>query len=230
MEKLAGVMRDMEVRGIEPNLVTYSTMLKGYAQGGDMANATRMLEKVQAHPGMQPDEIMFNSLIDGHAQANDLVAGKKALAVMMDAGIKPSNFTLSVLIKLCSRCKNLDLAFKYIEELSAQFHLEPNGHVYANLIQACVWNRQLQMALGVLQQMVDRGISPLNRTYAAIIRHCFAIGRLPLVVALIELAIGARYDLPTGMRVDSRVAQCPLESSVMQDAIQQLVSRGHDNM
>lgn len=230
MEKLSGILRDMEVRGIEPNLVTYSTMLKGYAQAGDMPNATKMLNKVQEHPNMQPDEIMFNSLIDGYAQSNDLVGGKKALAVMREARIKPSNFTLSVLIKLCSRCKNLDLAFKYIEDLSTEFELDLNGHVYANLIQACVWNRQLHMALGVLQQMLDRGISPLNRTYAALIRHCLSIGRLPLVVALVELALGARYDLPTGLRVDSTVAQCALEPSVLQDAVQQLSQRSQDDM
>merc|ERR1719146_324586 len=105
----------MKVRGVEPNLVTYSTMLKGYAQACDMPNAMRMLEKVQQDPHMQPDEIMFNSVIDGHAQSNDLAGGKKALEMMIASGIKPSNFTLSVLIKLCSRCKNLDLAFKYIE-------------------------------------------------------------------------------------------------------------------
>merc|ERR1719359_1096344 len=110
MEYLPQVLEDMKVRGVEPNLVTYSTMLKGYAQACDMPNAMRMLEKVQQDPHMQPDEIMF----------------------------------------------------KYIEDLSKEYRLEPNGFVYANLIQACVWNRQLNMALAVLQQMVDRGLSPLN--------------------------------------------------------------------
>merc|ERR1719201_2322892 len=92
---------EMKAQGVVPNVVTYSTMIKGYANSGDMPKAFALLDLMQADPGMEPDEIVYNSLIDGCARCEDYQGGLKVLDLMKNRGIRPSNFTISVVIKLC---------------------------------------------------------------------------------------------------------------------------------
>ena len=50
---------------IHPQVITYSTMLKGYCQAGEVDVGFQILEKMQKEARLRPDEIMFNSLLDG---------------------------------------------------------------------------------------------------------------------------------------------------------------------
>merc|ERR1719161_1051729 len=97
--------------------------------------------KKDAH--LKPDEIMYNSLMDGCAQNNLVEDGLQLLEEMQREGVPPSNFTLSILVKLMSRARKLDQAFSLVERITKQYNFRPNVHVYTNLIQACVSNQQL---------------------------------------------------------------------------------------
>ncbi|OLP93490.1 Pentatricopeptide repeat-containing protein, chloroplastic [Symbiodinium microadriaticum] len=61
--------------GAKPDLITYSTLLKGYCQVGD-------LDKALQACGMQCDELVYNTLMDGCVKANDLSAGVGLFAEM----------------------------------------------------------------------------------------------------------------------------------------------------
>ena len=51
-------------------LMTYSTMIKGHCQSGDIQTAFSLLEQMKRDTNLKPDEIMYNSLLDGCAQNN----------------------------------------------------------------------------------------------------------------------------------------------------------------
>merc|ERR1719301_306855 len=132
MAKVPQVLKEMGAQGIEPNVITYSTMLKGHCQTGDMQAAFEILEKMKKDGRMKPDEIMYNSLLDGCAQANLVDEAMKLLEEMQREGVKPSNFTLSILVKLMNRSRNLHGAFAIVEEIAQKHHIRPNVHVYTN--------------------------------------------------------------------------------------------------
>merc|ERR1719498_1159229 len=58
------LVRDMEKRGIAPNLITYSTVIKGYCQQRDLPSAFSTLAKLRSAPSLRPDGIVFNMLLD----------------------------------------------------------------------------------------------------------------------------------------------------------------------
>ena len=58
------------------------------------------------------------------------------LADMQEAGVRPSNFTLSVLVKLASRGHRLERVFEFCEEISRKYHFRLNIHVHNNLMHA----------------------------------------------------------------------------------------------
>merc|ERR1719408_255165 len=150
MEHLPKIKEDMKTNGVQPNVITYSTMLKGHCQNGNVQEGFAILEQMKKDARLKPDEIVYNSLLDGCAQNNLLDEGLRLLEEMQREGVHPSNFTLSILVKLMNRSRRLDGAFALVDEITAKYNFRPNVHVYTNLVQACTSNQQLPRAVSVL--------------------------------------------------------------------------------
>merc|ERR1719393_973170 len=129
MERVAKILEDMKSRHIKPNLITYSTMLKGHCQNGDVQTGFLILEQLRKDTKLKPDEIMYNSLLDGCAQNSLTDEGLRLLDEMQAEGVAPSNFTLSILVKLMNRARKLEGAFALVEEISQKYNFRPNVHV-----------------------------------------------------------------------------------------------------
>merc|ERR1719359_2791315 len=197
MDQVPGVVKEMKESGIDPNVITYSTMLKGHCQAGDIQTAFSILEDMKTNTKLKPDEIMFNSLLDGCALNNLVQEGMKLLAQMENEGVKPSNFTLSILVKMMNRSRKLDEAFNIVTRITEQYRFKPNVHVYTNLIQACVSNRQLQRGVDTLLQMVKERIQPDNRTYTVLVRGCLSANSLEQAVGILRAGLGLPDALPS---------------------------------
>merc|ERR1719502_1868854 len=129
MEQLPKLMEDMRTHGVKANVITYSTMLKGHCQNGNIQEGFAILEQMKKDEKLKPDEIMYNSLLDGCAQNNLVDEGLRLLEEMQNGGVPPSNFTLSILVKLMNRARRLDRAFSLVDEITKKYHFHPNVHV-----------------------------------------------------------------------------------------------------
>merc|ERR1719235_1094137 len=149
---------------------------------------------------------MYNSLLDGCAQAGLVEEGQKLLRRMQKEDVAPSNFTLSILVKLLNRARKLDLAFSLVGEITEKYNFRPNEHVYTNLVHACVRSKQLSRGLGVLEQMVKERIVPDGRTYAVLVRASISSGLFEQAVCLLRGALGLPDSLPF-LRQSSAICQ-----------------------
>merc|ERR1719453_2866117 len=135
---------------------------------------------------MKPDEITYNSLLDGCAQNNLFDEGLKLLDQMQVEGVKPSNFTLSILVKLMNRARRLDQAFAVVADITKKYRFKANVHVYTNLVQACVSNQQLPRGMGLLEQMIKEGVVPESRTYSILVRASMSKGLFEQAAGLLK--------------------------------------------
>merc|ERR1719235_610546 len=176
MDRVPSIIEEMGRKGLSPNVITYSTMLKGHCQNGDMQTAFQILDRMKKDAHLKPDEIMYNSLLDGCAQNNLVDEGLRLLEEMQQEGVPPSNFTLSILVKLMNRARKLDQALSLVDEITKKYNFRPNVHVYTNLVQACASNQQLSRGMNVLEQMIKERIAPDNRTYSILVRTSMSKG------------------------------------------------------
>mmetsp|Transcript_39272 Transcript_39272/g.108245 ORF Transcript_39272/g.108245 Transcript_39272/m.108245 type:complete len:663 (-) Transcript_39272:197-2185(-) len=88
--------------GIEPDLITFSTLLKGSCQEGDLDRALQIAEIIKDR-GLKCDELVYNTLLDGCVKANDLSAGIGLFAEMIAEGMTPSQITHGILVRLHQR-------------------------------------------------------------------------------------------------------------------------------
>lgn len=112
---------------VQPDLITYSTLLKGYCHIGDLDKALQVAETIKAC-GLKCDELVYNTLVDGCVKANDLSAGIGLFAEMTQSGMRPSSITHSILIRLYQRNGYKGDAFDAVAQLYQHHGLDrPNA-------------------------------------------------------------------------------------------------------
>merc|ERR1719236_188057 len=197
MDRADELFREMQASGVSPDVITYSTLVKGYCQAGDIDRGYQVLNEMVEHGVHEPDEILYNSLLDGCAKQHRVDDALKLLEDMHKHNVRPSNFTLSILVKLLGRSRRLNQAFSMVEETCKRFDLQANIHVYTCLLYACFQNRQLPRALKLHDSMItEAGIEPDAKTYAVLARGCVTNGSLDKAANVVRAA----YRLsPQGM-------------------------------
>jgi len=122
------------------------------------------------------------------------------------AGISPSNVTLSILVKLYGRCRDLDEAFRLIEEYPVKYNFTVNPHVWTCLMSACIANNNLDKAKDIYSQMRSDGISIDAKTYETLVNGCLKLGDITGAVKIIDevLALGNR-PFPLGSELLANV-------------------------
>mmetsp|Transcript_115177 Transcript_115177/g.199067 ORF Transcript_115177/g.199067 Transcript_115177/m.199067 type:complete len:664 (-) Transcript_115177:22-2013(-) len=196
MSKIPGLLKSMVAQGIEPNLITYSSILKGHCQANRLDEAFHLMEQMVQTTDLRPDEIMYNTLFDGCARQYLYDKGMEMLEEMQTFGVQPTNYTLSVVVKLASRCKRLDRAFELCEEISCKYNFQLNMHVYSNLIHSCVMNKEFPRGMDVFVQMLTKNIRPDARTYESLLRACVLEHRAQDAAGLLRAAVGLKHAHP----------------------------------
>merc|ERR1719491_147050 len=193
MSRASQLLEDMAASCVEPDIITYSTLIKGYCAEGDVDRAFHILDEMKRDSKFSPDEIMYNSILDGCAKQHRVDDALKILDEMRSSGVCPSNFTLSILVKLLGHARRLNQAFKMVEDLSTENNFRPNVHVYTCLVQACVMNRRLEKALALHATMVgESGCRVDEKLYGTLARGCLQLNQPLKAVEVVKAA----YQLP----------------------------------
>jgi pentatricopeptide repeat protein len=224
MDHIEGIWADMKALGVDPNVVTYSTMIKGYCQNGDMRKGFLIFERLKKDGNLKPDEIMYNSLLDGCARNVLVDEGLHLVEEMQTEGVQPTNFTLSILVKLLGRGRRLEQAFTLVTDITKKYKFRANGHVYTNLIQSCVAGQQLSRGIKILEEMMNECIAPDTRTYAILVRASISKRLFEQAASLLEGALGlpGTFDF-----LQVPVAICHnLDNSLVNEVLYSLAENG----
>merc|ERR1719428_1234069 len=221
MDRVPQLLADMKAANINPDQITYGTLVKGHCLSGCVDQAFGTLAQMRAEGKHKPDEILFNSLLDGCAKEHRLEDAMALYKEMKQENVLPSNFTLCTLVKLLGRSRRLEQAFAMVEELSGKNGLKPNIQVFTCLIQACIHNRQLQRALELHDEVIRANCMPDQKTYTVLVRGCLWGGNLKKAVEMVRCA----YLLPGHeFQVSSKVHG--VEAKVLEELVMNLNQGG----
>merc|ERR1719181_412846 len=81
----------------------------------------------------------------------------KLFEQMVEDGVRPTNFTLTVLIKRFGREGNINKAHELMETLPDKHGFKANAQAHTCLISACVINKQMGKAMKVFEKMKTKG-------------------------------------------------------------------------
>merc|ERR1740138_1697 len=191
MHEVPQLLEDMKANSppVEPDIVTFSTIIKGYCMSGDLDKALDVLVHMKATTSLQPDEVLYNSLLNGCAKQSRLDEALGLLTEMKELQVPPSNYTLSIVCKLFGRARRLEQAFSMVGSLSNSNGFRPNIEVYTCLMQACFHNRQCQRALSLHDEIMAKGsCCPDEKTYNVIARGCVHSKAIDKAVEVVRCA------------------------------------------
>merc|ERR1719247_20814 len=156
MDEVSKLVESMEPNGCASDAITYSTIVKGYCIKGDLDKAFEVFRSMQGN-GMAADSIIYNTVMDGCTRHNRMDLVDLVLEDMDKFSIKPSNFTLGILVKMYGRRHQLDKAFHVIEELPRKHGLQVNSQVKTCLMCACLSNNDIDRAMEVFEDIKREG-------------------------------------------------------------------------
>merc|ERR1719326_415558 len=198
MNRVPALLEDMKaaVPPVEPDIVTYSTIVKGFCNSGNLDRALKVLKDMKSSGKYSPDEVMYNSLLSGCAKEHRPDEALQLLSDMKKSGVAPSNYTLSMLVKLMGRCKRLNQAFVMLDDISKEYGLRINIQVYTCLIQGCFNAGQAGKAIGLHDKVIKDGLHPDAMTYTVLVRGCLQAGLTEKAVELVKCAYGLSSQIP----------------------------------
>jgi pentatricopeptide repeat protein len=198
VEAVEGLLKDMKARGLAPNLITYSTVIKGVCQKGDMDAAFSVFKDLKKASAVKPDEIVYNTMLDGCATAGLVSEGEQLLEGMLKDGLAPTNYTLTVLVRLMGQGHRVQSAFDVIETFAHKHKVRANSHVYTALIQACLTCRDLSRAATAFEQALRSKVQPDQRVCQSFIRAFISSGNAAYAVGVLRALLGlSGSHLPT---------------------------------
>eukprot|EP00811_Abedinium_folium_P000870 NODE_1079_length_2618_cov_2.315536.p1 GENE.NODE_1079_length_2618_cov_2.315536~~NODE_1079_length_2618_cov_2.315536.p1 ORF type:complete len:854 (+),score=277.78 NODE_1079_length_2618_cov_2.315536:195-2564(+) len=228
MNRAPGLLEDMKHGAVEPDIITYSTLVKGYCISGDIERAFQILEEMKGNVNFPPDEIVYNSILDGCAKQHRTDDAFRVLEDMKVSGIAPSNYTLSILVKLFGHARRLNHAFRMVEELSTQHGFQPNIQVYTCLAQACILNRRLERALALHDDVVaKKGCMLDEKFYQVFVSGCLQLHQPLKAIEVVRAA----FRLPGhSLAVPARASHKPpgVGASFLADLAARLRSGGQE--
>merc|ERR1719161_3298917 len=224
MRDTAGAMEMYEMmkeEGVKMNTICFNSLIDSCARVGAMDQAAKLLEDM-TDLGVDLDLIIYSTLLDGCVKHNRFELADRLLSDMGSYGIVPSNFTLTILVKMWGRRHMLDKAFEAVDRYPREHNFRINEHVYTCLISACLANSSVDRGLEVFTRMLnDRsGPPPDGKTYSVLIDGCARANRWREAVALVEQGYGVMGD---GTRCRGGV---DMEVSALQKLLQAMSRAG----
>merc|ERR1719420_225920 len=71
MDEVSTLVAAMEPDGCSPDVITFSTIVKGYCVKGELAKALEVFRSIERN-GMVADAIIYNTILDGCIRHNNM--------------------------------------------------------------------------------------------------------------------------------------------------------------
>ncbi|PWA60027.1 tetratricopeptide-like helical domain-containing protein [Artemisia annua] len=152
----------------EPNVVMYSTMIKGLCKIGNNVIAIQLL-RLMVERGCKPNVVTYNTIIDSLCKDNMIDDAFKLFKEMVfKKGISPNVITYNCLIDGLCNLGRRDEASKMLQEM-LDVGISPNVRTFTILVDAFCKDGKVEEAENVIDIMLERGIVPDIVTYSSVI-------------------------------------------------------------
>jgi pentatricopeptide repeat protein len=173
-EQILNEMRE----GEKVTLVTYNTLMKGYAGRGDFSRAMHLLAEAQS-AGLQADQSSFNCLISAAVSTGKHDHVWTVFDTMQKSGLEADNFTLSILMKLIRKTNNRRDTVRALAVLDGcEADIVKDDVLFNSVLDACIHLKDAQRLSWVLKQFEAASIKPSVQNYGLIIKAYACLKRV----------------------------------------------------
>lgn len=161
-----------EINIPKPNVITYSTMIKGYTRSGKIKEAKNIYEFLKLNKtSLHLDEVLFNTVCDCFARANETKLALEVFEDMKASNIKPTSIIYSIIMKMYSyqgEYKKCQDTF----ELMTKNNIKATVVAYTTIIQMYLKQKKFNEAISKFEEMKKNNLKPDFIIYNFMINNC----------------------------------------------------------
>ncbi|CAM9270052.1 unnamed protein product, partial [Hapterophycus canaliculatus] len=176
------IFKEMERDGIPRDVVSYNTAIAACDKLRDAEAAVRLMRQARQND-IVPDLFSYNTVISALGHSSLWQEATQIFEEMHEAGVVPSLMTYNTLIAGCVRAEAPNEALS-VFNLMKEKHIKRDQYSFAGALHASMHLRDYQLALDLLQEMVDMGMPANSEGYATGIRTCARCSKSDEAVSL----------------------------------------------
>ncbi|KAK6917601.1 Pentatricopeptide repeat [Dillenia turbinata] len=172
----------------EPDLVSWSSLVSGYAQNGFGKEALLVFREMHAL-GVKCNEFTFPSVLKGCAIMGSLSLGKQVHGTVVVSGYESDVFVANTLVVMYAKCGEFLDSKKLFDQIT-----EPNAVSWNAMFSCYVQNDFCEDAVALFHEMVLSGIRPDEFSLSSILNACTSLGDYGQGMKLHGFLIKLGYD------------------------------------
>ncbi|AES61607.1 putative tetratricopeptide-like helical domain-containing protein [Medicago truncatula] len=161
-------VNEMKEMGVEPDVVTYNSLVDVYCKGREIEKAYKVFDEMR-EKDLSPDVITYTSVIGGLGLVGQPDKARDVLKEMKEYGVYPDVPAYNAAIRNYCIAKRLGIAFELVDEMVNK-GLSPNATTYNLFFRVFYWSNDLQSSWNLYKRMMGEGCLPYTQSCMFLIR------------------------------------------------------------
>lgn len=163
----------MEEFQIQPDVITYSTIMNAWSQAGFLEKCKEIYDNM-LKSGVKPDAHAYSILAKGYVRAQETEKAEELLTAMVESGVRPNVVIFTTVISGWCSVGRMDNAIRVFDKM-CEFGVLPNLKTFETLIWGYAEAKQPWKAEEILQTMEEFHVQPKKSTILLVAEAwCFA--------------------------------------------------------
>lgn len=184
MDAAQSMLEEMSCVGGVTDVITYNTVMKGYAKLGDVDNCFKLYDAMLTH-GFEPSSITCGILLDVCINDSQLERASEIFNSMSAAGCAMNTVIYTTMIKGFARAGKVDDAMRIYSQM-AENDAPADLITYSVLLKANCDAGRLEVALFLLRAMQEANLQPDEVIFNNVLAGCGQQGNLKLAKMLYQ--------------------------------------------
>ncbi|CAI0455398.1 unnamed protein product [Linum tenue] len=156
---------------IEPTVKTYSILVRGWGDNGDMESARKVFDEMLQR-GCAVDVPAYNSLLEALCKGGSVNEAYNMFREMGSRGIQPDAGSYAIFVRAYCEANDIHSAFRVLDRMK-RYNLLANVFTYNCVIKKLCKTDRVDEAYQLLDEMLEKGVTPDAWSYNAILAyHC----------------------------------------------------------
>ena len=153
---------------IRPDIVTFSTLIKGEINNKCFGNARKLMQKLLEYNYIKLDCVLLNTLLDGCDKCHCYEEALDIFNIFKNKNIVCNMMTYSILMKICGKLNDFENSYKLLNEMKEN-HINFNLIIMTCYVKTCLNTNHVVEGINTFKEMTKYNIYPDNIAYTTII-------------------------------------------------------------
>ncbi|KNA20232.1 hypothetical protein SOVF_054330 [Spinacia oleracea] len=152
---------------VERNVVSWTSMIVGYAQSGQGYEALMLFKEFNRVEDDYPNQYMLSSVVNACASLGRLVCGKVMHAVVVNRGHESNEIVGTALADMYAKCGTFKSSLKVFRNM-----LNSSLISYTSMIISAAKHGHAELSIQLFEEMIHKQITPTDVTYLGVLYAC----------------------------------------------------------